>query len=105
MKEGVRELANENQKLKVSIRRDNKINQLFQKRVSEGDIRTLEYQKLMEIKLILEAERLEQEVLEWDGKLREVQEGQKENKVEVEDSLVDARVAYWEMLRQQGQDL
>ena len=59
----------------------------------------------MEIKLILEAERLEQEVLEWDGKLREVQEGQKENKVEVEDSLVDARVAYWEMLRQQGQDL
>ena len=105
MKEGVRELANENQKLKVSIRRDNKINQLFQKRVSEGDIRALEYQKLMEIKLILEAERLEQEVLEWDGKLREVQEGQKENKVEVEDSLVDARVAYWEMLRQQGQDL
>ena len=59
----------------------------------------------MEIKLILEAERLEQEVLEWDGKLREVQEGQKENKAEVEDSLVDARVAYWEMWRQQGQDL
>ena len=59
----------------------------------------------MEIKLILEAEKLEQELLEWDGKLREVQEGQKENKAEVEDSLVDTRVAYWEMLSQQGQDL
>lgn len=60
MKEGNRDLENENQRLRVGIRKEQKINELFEKRVNEGDLRDLEFEKLMEIKLILQAEELEQ---------------------------------------------
>ena len=65
----------------------------------------MSFEKLMEIKLILEAEDLEQQYGEWEERLAEIQLQHKSNKGEVEDQLIDAKIEYWWMLKQEGQNM
>jgi hypothetical protein len=56
MKQENRDLCTENQQIKTNIRKESKINELFAKRKNDGPLKALPYEKLMEIKLILQTE-------------------------------------------------
>lgn len=58
MKEDNRQLSEENDQLKTAIRRENKINELFNKRKEDLPLHSMSLEKVMEIKLILESEEL-----------------------------------------------
>lgn len=55
MREDNRRVEEENDALKTTIRRENKINELFNKRKEEGPLQAMPLEKLMELKLILES--------------------------------------------------
>lgn len=59
----------------------------------------------MEIKLLLTAECLEEQLLQCEARLKEAQEKYKADKVAVANDIVDTKIEYCEMLQSQGHDL
>lgn len=58
MREDNKLLEEENQELRTKMRKENKLNEIFEKRMDQGRISEMSLDKLLEIKLLMEVEDL-----------------------------------------------
>ncbi len=102
MREENRKIEEENERLRANIRRGNKLNDLFERRRDNEHLDAMDFEKLVELKLLLESEDLEEEYARCENRLREAQKTHKDVKNSIKNDNNSSQIAFVNLLTELG---
>lgn len=89
MKEQNKKLEDINQELIAKIRKETKFNDIYEKKMEKVAIECMSFEKILEIKLLLEVEELEQELMRKEEEVEQLLKTNKRKKDSLANSTPD----------------